>query len=179
VPTNQTIRHRRISRGRSLVLGATLALAGLALTGPAQADTSGSPPPAPQLIAQHPGPRGYYEYDLAVGQVQTATIVVRSPSTSTTVFSLYPADGTTSTATGVIYGGSGARAAQTAAGATRAATRAATKAAATAVNNTANAGGTGVSSSTTRPTKKRNARTTSPAPISTPRNTRSQTTTRR
>jgi hypothetical protein len=97
----------RFNEHLALALGATVALAALAVPLPAHAATVATAPASPELIAQHPGSHGYYEYDLAAGQVQSGAIVVRNPSAGAAEFALDAVDGSTSAATGVIYSSTG------------------------------------------------------------------------
>jgi hypothetical protein len=63
----------------------------------------------PELEAVQPGPSGFYEYSLAPGKTQAASVVVANPSsTESATFDVYPTDAATSSATGVVYGGLGA-----------------------------------------------------------------------
>jgi len=111
--------NRSLLRGRIAAAGLAVAVAGFAPAGAAYAaggatSTTAPPPPVPELEAVQPGPSGFYEYSLAPGQTQSASVVVANPSgTQTATFDVYPTDATTSTATGVVYGGLGATPTQT------------------------------------------------------------------
>jgi len=62
-------------------------------------------PPTPVLVPANPGPHGYFEYTLSPGQSTDGSVLVRNPGGAPATFALYPTDATTSTATGVVYGG--------------------------------------------------------------------------
>lgn len=65
--------------------------------------TTTSPPPTPGLSPATPTTHGYFEYQAAAGQTIGGTVKVTNPGPGTATFALYPADGLTSPATGVVY----------------------------------------------------------------------------
>lgn len=83
-------------------------IAAATVASPAAASGATSNPPAPSMTPVAPGPDGYFEYSLGPGRSQQGSVTVRNPSQQSATFSIYPVDGLTSSASGVVYSGYGA-----------------------------------------------------------------------
>ena len=85
-----------------MMIGVTVSL--LAVTSaPASATTA--TPPTPALAPATPTASGYFDYTLTPRQSVEGSVRIRNPGTEAASFVLYATDASTSTATGVIYGG--------------------------------------------------------------------------
>lgn len=88
-----------------LTITAAVTLAPLAAVGQTAATTG--EPPTPQLAAVSPGPHGYFEYQASPGQTVGGSVRVVNPGPGPATFDVYPVDGMTSPATGVVYSARG------------------------------------------------------------------------
>jgi hypothetical protein len=83
--------------------GWLIAAAGAVLSLAASPVSASVGPAPPGLQPLNPGSNGYFEATLSPGQQHSFSVSVKNLGTSTETFQLYPADGTTSSVTGVQY----------------------------------------------------------------------------
>lgn len=86
--------------GTLVGVAAGVAFIGLLEASPVRASAGPTPPGLQPL---NPGPNGYFEATLAPGQQHTFSLSIKNLGSSTATYQLYPADGTTSSVTGVQY----------------------------------------------------------------------------
>jgi hypothetical protein len=89
----------------SRAAGAALLLAAFQLP---SASAASSQPAVPNLIPVNPGPLGYFQPTVPAGGTAAGSVTVANPSSQSATFDVYPVDGLTSDATGVVYSELGA-----------------------------------------------------------------------
>ncbi|HET9732453.1 MAG TPA: hypothetical protein VFP54_07225 [Acidimicrobiales bacterium] len=86
---------------------AALVMMVLAVPAAGAQTTTTSPAPTPGLSPTTPTAHGYFEYHASAGQTVDGAVKVGNPGPGAATFVLYPADGLTSQATGVVYSNRG------------------------------------------------------------------------
>lgn len=80
----------------------------LAALQPPAASAASPQPAVPNLIPTNPGPLGYFQPTIPAGGTAGGSVTVANPSSQEATFDVYPVDGLTSDATGVVYSELGA-----------------------------------------------------------------------
>ncbi|HET6874857.1 MAG TPA: DUF916 domain-containing protein [Acidimicrobiales bacterium] len=92
----------------AVLVVAAMWVCGTLIPARAVAQTAGNASlPTPGLATGTPTQHGYFEYRAAPGEKITGSVRVTNPGPGSATFSLYPVDGLTSSATGVVYSARG------------------------------------------------------------------------